>query len=57
MAIITNPIYVGIGPFPQIIPEEEWIAAVAKLIQDQGAETVLRSILGQLKATFPNERR
>lgn len=51
--LLTNPIYAGLGPYPQIIADEVYVAAAARLIREQGPEqflvnllTVLREALG-----------
>jgi hypothetical protein len=50
--IIHNPVYVGIGPFPQIIDEATWIAAQEKLLQQDGARAVLSQIRQALETTL-----
>lgn len=51
--LVSNPIYAGIGRYPAIVPEEQWIEAVAKLIKERGVESVLRDILNHLRQAFP----
>ena len=51
--IITNPVYAGIGPYPAMVPEDQWVEAVAKLIKERGAAPVLRDMLKNLREAFP----
>ena len=51
--VITNPIYAGIGPYPSIVPDEQWIGAVSKLIKERGAERVMKDVLRNLREAFP----
>jgi hypothetical protein len=53
--IVTNPIYAGIGPYPAMVPEDQWVQAVAKLIKERGAAPVLRDMLKNLREAFPVE--
>jgi hypothetical protein len=55
MYMVANPVYAGIGPFPQIIPDAQWIDAFAKLIQEKGAKPALELLLVNLRAAFPAE--
>jgi hypothetical protein len=47
--ILTNPIYAGLGPYPQIIADEVYIAAAARLIREQGPEQFLVNLLAVLR--------
>lgn len=51
--VITNPVYAGIGPYPAMVPEDQWVQAVAKLIKERGAAPVLRDMLKNLREAFP----
>ena len=42
--ILSNPIYVGIGPFPAIIAEDLWIRAQVRLVEEHGVRPRLRAI-------------
>ena len=50
--IICNPIYAGIPPFPQTIPDEQWIAAAEKAIQEDGLPQFLVNMLHVLRETY-----
>jgi len=50
--MICNPIYAGIGPFPQLIDDEQWVAAATKAIQEDGPEQFLVNMLYVLRETF-----
>jgi len=52
--VINNPVYVGIGPFPQINDDVEWIAAQRETISREGARKTLRNIKLALSETFPS---
>jgi hypothetical protein len=51
--VITNPVYVGIGPFPQVVPDDQWIAAVSRLIKERGTAFVLKEVLRNRREAFP----
>lgn len=48
-AVLVNPIYTGIGPYPQIIDDDLWIKAVASHIERLGAHLTLRVLLDSLR--------
>lgn len=50
--VIYNPVYAGIGPFPAIISDGEWINVQAKEIEREGAAATLRHIRQALLTTF-----
>jgi hypothetical protein len=50
--IIANPIYAGIGPYPAMVPEEQWVKAAVKAIQEDGAEQFLVNLLSVLRESF-----
>ena len=43
--MIANPIYAGIGPYPQFIPDEQWIRCAAKAMAEDGPEQFLVNML------------
>lgn len=51
--LICNPVYAGLGPFPAMVTDEQWIRAAAKLIAAEGAEQFLVNLLSVLRETFP----
>jgi hypothetical protein len=56
--MIANPIYAGIGPYPQLIPDEQWVRCAAKAIAEDGAEQFLVNMIHVLRqalrgATLP----
>lgn len=54
-AILHNPVYAGIGPFPPIIDEQTWIGAQERMVRDDGAEAVLGQIRQAIRDTFGDE--
>ena len=50
--IICNPIYTGIGPYPQIVDDEQWIQAASRAIKAKGRAYFLRQMLTALRASF-----
>ena len=50
--IVCNPVYAGIGPFPGLITDEQWVRAAAKMIVEDGAEQFLVNLLHMLRASF-----
>ncbi len=53
--IICNPIYAGIGPYPAIVSDEQWIKSAAIQISNEGAEQFLVNLLSLLRACFAKE--
>ena len=51
--IVCNPVYAGIGPFPGLIADEQWVRAAVKMIAEDGAEQFLVNLLHMLRSTFP----
>ena len=47
--MIANPIYAGIGPYPQLIPDEQWVRCAAKAIAEYGPEQFLVNMLYVLR--------
>lgn len=54
-AILTCPIYAGVGPYPPIISDENWIKLQCKLIERYGPELVFRAQLDGLRSALPAE--
>lgn len=50
--MISNPIYAGMGPFPALITDEEWVAAAVQAIKKEGAEQFLVNLLYVLRQTW-----
>ena len=50
--MIANPIYAGIGPYPQLIPDEQWVRCAAKAIAEDGPEQFLVNMLHVLRQTM-----
>lgn len=54
--MITHPVYAGMGPYPAIVKDEQWLEANTRLIGEAGAKAVLESILARFRETFPDFR-
>jgi len=50
--VLHNPIYAGLGPYPAIVPDKDWIAVNIRLIKEEGPEQYLVNLLYVLRATF-----
>jgi hypothetical protein len=50
--IIANPIYAGLGPYPAMITDEEWVKAAVKLIEEDGLEQFLVNMLFVLRESL-----
>lgn len=50
--MISNPVYAGFGPFPKLVPDEQWIQAAIKQIEDQGATQFFVNMLHVLRGSF-----
>jgi hypothetical protein len=46
--MICNPIYAGMGPYPALVSDEEWVRTAATMIQKEGAEQYLVNMLHML---------
>jgi len=59
--ILTNPVYIGLGHYPPIMEEKEFIKIGIKYIAEHGAEDYLKRLLNNLKWHLPyksyNERK
>lgn len=53
--MVCNPIYAGMGPYPQLIPDEKWIAAASQVIKKEGAEQFLVNLLYVLRETLADD--
>lgn len=51
-AILMNPANAGIGLYPRIVSDEQWIEANAAIIREVGATPYLRQLLAILRDTF-----
>ncbi len=50
--MFTNPIYVGIGPYDASIGEETWLDVNVRMIKEEGAKLIIKSIQKKFKDTF-----
>ena len=53
--MICNPVYAGLGPYPGLVSDEEWVAAAKAAIKEDGAEQFLVNLLHVLRETFAEE--
>jgi len=53
--MICNPIYAGVGPYEALVPEEQWVKVMARMIKTDGPEQVLVNMLHVLRHSFSNE--
>jgi hypothetical protein len=51
-AIICNPVYAGIDPYPAIISDADWVNAASQMIKQEGREQFLVNLLYVLRETF-----
>ena len=52
-SLIANPVYAGLGPFPQIVSDEQWVRAATKAIKEDGPEQFLVNLLHVLRESIP----
>jgi hypothetical protein len=50
--LVCNPIYTGLGPFPALVSDEQWVHAATLMIREDGAAQFLVNVLHVLRATF-----
>ncbi|MCX5753097.1 MAG: hypothetical protein NTW97_05555 [Candidatus Krumholzibacteria bacterium] len=48
----SNPLYVGIYPFPALVSDREWVRSAVEAIHDHGAEQFLVNMLHVLRSTL-----
>ena len=53
--ILVNPIYAGVGAFPPMVTDADWIRACAKLMKEDGAEQFLVNLLYVLRESFDED--
>jgi hypothetical protein len=46
---LVNPLSAGIGPFPQLVPDEQWVRAASRMIREDGSEQFLVNLLFVLR--------
>ena len=47
--LISNPVYVGVPPYPRLISDKAWVKAALELIEEEGAEQFLVNLLYMLR--------
>lgn len=50
--LVCNPIYAGLGPFPGLVSDEQWVHAATIMIREDGAAQFLVNMLHVLRSTF-----
>lgn len=50
--IITNPVYTGIGPYPQLISDKQFIQAAKRFVKDYSLDEYLKLLLANLRASL-----
>lgn len=53
--ILTNPVYIGIGPYPVVVSKELWVGTAIKLLEDHGPAQFFVNLLHALSESFPTE--
>ena len=53
--MVCNPIYAGMGPYPALVTDEQWVAAAATAINKEGAEQFLVNLLYVLRQTLAED--
>lgn len=54
--VLCNPVVTGLGPFPQVVPENIWLKAAEKQVAEEGAEQYLVNMVFMLKESFQHVR-
>lgn len=47
--LLTDPAAIGIGGFPPIVDDEQWIRVNLTMMKEMGAEAFLRNLIRQLR--------
>ena len=53
--LLLNPVYAGVGPYPPLVEEKQWVRACEKIIEEDGAEQFLVNLLYVLRECFGDE--
>ena len=54
--VVCNPLYVGVGPCRQQIPEADWVRHAAQEIREHGPEQFLVNLIFVLRATITSRK-
>ena len=52
--IVMNPVYAGIGEFPALVSDRQWVAACKLVMEQDTPEQFLVNLLFLLRSTFGN---
>jgi hypothetical protein len=50
--MLCNPIYAGLGPYPAIVTDEQWVTCAKQMIEEEGPEQFLVNLLYCLRESF-----
>jgi len=50
--MMINPIYAGIGEYPRLMSDEQWVRAAKKVLEEDSAEQFLVNLLHVLRSTL-----
>ena len=53
-AILSNPIYLGLGPYPPTVDPEQWKSANVKMIAEIGPEAYIEQLVDHLLKHLPH---
>ncbi|MCB8944341.1 MAG: hypothetical protein H6658_11375 [Ardenticatenaceae bacterium] len=53
--MVCNPVYAGMGQYPAVVSDEQWVAAATAAINKEGAEQFLVNLLYVLRQTLALE--
>ena len=53
--LLLNPIYAGVGPYPPLVEDNQWVHACKKMIEEDGAQQFLVNLLYVLRECFGDE--
>ena len=50
--MLVNPLYAGVGPFPQVVSDAQWVAACKRFLQQDTPEQFLVNLLFVLRQSL-----
>ena len=56
VALVCNPIYAGVPPYPALIKQKVWIKSFSLVAERYGLELVLRIMLDDLRQVYGKEK-
>lgn len=50
--VVSNPLYVGLGPLPPLMPTADWVRTASKVVEEVGLNRFLILMIENLQEAF-----